>query len=484
MRLGISIAVLSLLAIYSPSISAQTLSFDDCLISSGAQQIDAQCATLLRPEDPERPNGKTIDLSVIKLASHSSEPATDAFTIIQGGPGGSSIDLAVMYSGILDNIRSKRDILVIDQRGTGRSQILKCPLPPEETQLVVFDPALIRQQSKDCVASIDQDLRFYTTSVAVQDLDALRIAAGYSKLTVYGVSYGTRVALHYLRRFPEKSRAIVLDGVVDVGLNLAGGEIARRSQSAFDMLAERCSADESCRASFGDLKAKLAILLVTMEDQEYSVSLPDPVSGALTDKQVTKNDLLAILRLMAYSTEGSSLLPLVIAEAHDGNFAPLAAQSLMMGSDFFENYAVAMNNSVVCAEDAPYVENDDVQNLQDTYFGNSMAEAMRITCEEWPRGVMDSDFRTPFKSDVPVLILSGETDPITPPENGARAATMLENSKHIIVPAHGHGVMSRGCVTQLVLNFVQDSELSALNDSCVERERAMPFMLNTVGPKP
>jgi len=458
------------------------LEFERCLVSKGATEIDAQCASFERLENPDDPESKKIELSVVKLTSRSAEPADDAFTLIQGGPGGSSINLLIDYRSVLEKIRSKRDILVVDQRGTGRSNVLTCP--EVDINQPAPEPEETRRLARECLDRLDADVRFYTTSVAVQDLDALREAAGYSQLSIYGVSYGTRVAQHYLRRFPDKTRAVILDGVVNIGLNLAGGEIARRSQDAFDAMAERCTDNQDCKSKFGDIKTKFAELRARLSAKPLLVSLPHPVSGEKTEKRLSDQDLHGVLRLMAYGTESNALLPLIISEAHAENYQPLAAQTLMIGSDFFKEFAIAMHNAVACTEDEPYVKESDLLNLDDTYFGNDTVEAMRATCEVFPRGIIDKDFLEPFASDVPVLIMSGKTDPITPPENGDKAAQMFSNSKHLIVPAHGHGVFVRGCLVQLGSEFIEHASFSKLKTACIERERAMPLFNSHSGPTP
>lgn len=466
--------------------STAHISFKDCQIQLDAVELDAQCSSFLRPEDPQKPNGKQIELFVTKIAAHSSKAEADAFTLIQGGPGGSSIDMLISYYPILQEVLQKRDLIVVDQRGTGRSNILACEQPSEEQlQTVSFDPVETAENTKKCIEkNHSADLKLYTTSIAVQDLDAVREAAGYEKLTVYGTSYGTRVAQHYMRRFPKQTRAVILDGVVHVGLNLAGGEIARRSQGALDSIFKRCQADEQCAEQFGDLDQKFNALKTRLEEQVVEISLPHPVTAKTTTQKISVQHLYAAVRLMPYSTEGIALLPLLISQAYDGDYTLLAAQAMNVEESFSDGYAIGMQNSVMCAEDFPFTQESDKQNLDSTYFGNTMVEALAVTCKHWPRGVMDDDFRSPFKSNIPVLILSGETDPITPPENGEKALAMFDNSKHIVVPAHGHGVLSRGCMPALVSEFIEHSDLEQLNSACVEREREMPIFIDNTGPRP
>ncbi len=458
------------------------LEFERCQITFEAVALDAECASLKRPENPSQPNARKIDLFVAKLAAKTVEPAADAFTVIQGGPGGSSIDMAINFRQVLDMVRAKRDVLIVDQRGTGRSNKLACDIDQDPGD---FDLEKTAALAKACAAKLsDNNLSAYTTSVAVQDLDAVREAAGYEQLSVYGVSYGTRVAQHYLRRFPEQTRALIIDGVADIGLNLAGAEIARRSQDAFDAMVARCNATPSCVGEFGDIKQKFSELRERLSKQTQALSFPHPLSGKPHTYTLTQYDLLGAVRLMPYSTEGISLLPMRIAQAHAGNYIPLAAASVISNESFADAFATGMHNSVVCTEDAPFVKPNAVDATKHTYFGSMMIDAIQVSCAHWPKGIIDDDFREPFTSDKPVLILSGETDPITPPTNGDRAATMFTNSVHLTVPSHGHGVLGRGCVPFLVRDFLVDLRFEDLNSECIQREEAMPFFIDATGPKP
>ncbi len=463
--------------------AASALDFERCQIRSGAQAIDAECATLARPENPDDTDGKSIDLFVAKIPSRSPEPKPDALTLIQGGPGASSVDLYIGLRGAFHDILKDRDILLVDQRGTGRSNRLSCPLD-EETISASLEPAEMRRQAERCLPSLDGDPRYYTTSIAVQDLEAVREAAGYPQLNVYGVSYGTRVAQHYLRRFPEQTRSVIIDGVAPVQWSLAGGAIARFSQAAFDSMASRCNEERACRDRFGDLDQKFLELRDRLAAQPVDVTFPDPISGQQITETIAESSLLMVVRMFPYATEQLALLPLLIDSAHAGNYVPLAAQTKMTGDNLADLFAFGMHNAVVCAEDVPFVKRSDLQGLDRTYFGSLMVDGMAAICEVWPRGPSDEDFKEPFQSDVPVLILSGETDPVTPPANGDLADQMFSNSRHLVVPAHGHGVIARGCVPQLTAEFVTNASFDDLDAECIERERAMPFFFDFNGPQP
>lgn len=464
---------------------AAELEFKRCQIQHNAVERDAECATLTRPENPNEPNGKQIDLFVTKFPSTAAKPAKDALTLIQGGPGGSSIDMAIGYYPIITSMLSKRDVIIVDQRGTGRSNPLSCPESDTDEEFLAFDPVRAEAELRACkVALSESDLRFYTTSIAVEDLEAVRQAAGYTQLTVYGVSYGTRVAQHYLRRYPDKTRAVILDGVAQVGLNLAGGEIARRSQAALEGVAHRCANDVACTERFGDLLNKFKSVTQRLQAQPVNITLPHPSSGTLISKTLSEQHLFGVVRMLPYATEGLALLPLIIDQAERQNYVPLGAQTLMIEDAIISGFAMGMQYSVMCTEDYPFVQAADNRGIELTYMQDSMRESIEIACKIWPQGHIDEDFREPFDSRVPVLILSGETDPITPPENGEVAHKMFSNSRHLVVPAHGHGVIGRGCVTALARDFVSHANFDNLTPECIERERAMPFFIDSTGPKP
>lgn len=487
-RYRISGLLFSALVVSSNALATEhsTLKFEHCQVSKNSHSIDAECATLIRPEDPTKPDGKQLSLFVAKFAALQPDPELDAFTVIQGGPGASSIDLFIQLSPVLQKIRKDRDVLVIDQRGTGRSHSLSCPEADQDEFAASLDPEQIKQLTQQCLDQLDGHGGMYTTSIAVQDLEALRESAGYPQLTLYGVSYGTRVAQHYLRRFPDKVRAVVLDGVVDLRANLAGAEIALRSQQALDRMLQGCAESLPCTEQFGDLAAKFENLRARLKDVPVEVEFRHPLTGQTLLRPFGEAHLLGVLRLMLYNVDQTAMLPIFIATAHAGDYTAIMGYSEMLNESFAKSFATGMNNSVICAEDAPFVTEQDLLGIEQTYFGSVMADSIQGICSIWPRGPMDDDFRQRFSSDRPVLLLSGETDPITPPANGETTSAMLENSKHVVVPAHGHGVIGVGCVPHLVAEFVATASFAGegFNTACVERERATPFFTDMTGPTP
>lgn len=451
--------------------------------SHGVGRAEAWCGWLPRPENPAEPGGTQIKLFIAKIPSLSPEPAPDAFTIINGGPGGSSVSLFVDLAPAFAGILRERDIVLVDQRGTGRSTPLECPELEEATEDYALE--VVQQATRACLASLAADPRFYTTSQAVPDLEAAREALGYASLNVYGVSYGTRVAMHYLRRHPDRVRTLILDGVVPPGLAL-GVNVAENAQRRLDELFVQCDRAPECREAFPDLADKFRQLQADLDREPISLRLPNPVTGLEENLAFGYDHLALVLRLLSYAPETASLLPLIIDQAASGNYLPAASQALRITDALSGSMSFGMHNSVTCTEDLPFIDFDrvDWDTLDATYIGADQVRALHAICDIWPRGVMDRDLRVPLEAETPTLILSGELDPITPAAYGEQLRPGLRNSVHIIGAGQGHGIVSRGCIPGLVAQVVEAGSVRDLDASCAQRLSAAPFFIDLMGPAP
>jgi pimeloyl-ACP methyl ester carboxylesterase len=289
-----------------------------------------------------------------------------------------------------------------------------------------------------------------------------------------------------LRRFPAHVRAVILDGVVPADVAL-GPEVALFAQRALDAIFARCAAEPECGTRFGDLPMRFNDLLLRLREQPVRAPAA-ALSGAPQPQSETETfgaaHLQALARFMSYGTQTAALLPLVFSEAHGGNYEPLVAQAQTILRDLPEALSFPMSNAVVCTEDEPFMP-ADLPPLDATYLGTAIVDALASICARWPAGVLDSDFKTLVQSDRPVLLLSGEADPVTPPEYAERAiAGGLANSVHLIGRAQGHGLAAVGCVPRLMRSFLQTAEPGALDAECLTREPATPFFVTLMGPTP
>lgn len=460
--------------------------FNPCELSGsgGNGGLHAECAIWLRPLNYDDPDGEQIELFITRLTSTATEPAADAMTLINGGPGGSSIDMLVDFGPALQAITRERDLLVLDQRGTGRSSPMVCEGLSETIETPV--PGQIEEVTRECMAKLPHDPRYFSTSVAVRDLEELRHALNYEQLSLYGVSYGTRVALHYLRRYPQAVRALVIDGVVPPSTVL-GSNVAFNSDDTLHKLFAQCAENAHCGSQFPNLEAEFSELSKRLQDAAVPLTIAHPVTGVPTDLELTYEHFAIMVRLALYGPELRSLLPVIIHEAtRKNNYIPIAANALRLIDQLTSTMNYGMHNAVVCTEDAPFYDEHDVdmQALDETYLGSEMYTTLKTMCSVWPAGVLDQDFKQPVTSDVPTLILSGELDPITPPRYGDQVLPGLSNATHIIGKAQGHGIIARGCIPKLILDFVEAASIDELDTTCVEHLGSRPFFVNTMGPPP
>lgn len=447
--------------------------------------VAARCGRFTVPEDPDDPQGKQIELAVAVVPAIATRAKPDPLFLLAGGPGQGAQDGFVPHLGDFAGIRRERDLVLVDQRGTGGSNRLDCDMPEDAWEAGDIPPGELRKLAQECLAKLPGRPQFYTTSIAVRDLDAVRAALGYERINLFGGSYGTRVAQHYARRFPDRTRTIVLDSVVPPALPLVP-RIALEAQQALERVFARCAADADCNSRFRGLAAQFARLDARLSGSPVVVSLADPATGETREVEVTRSHLVTMTRMLSYSARTASLLPLLLHEAATrGNYGPLAAQALMAGEELERIIAMGMHHSVVCSEDAPRFEGAvDRAALEQTYLGPVMVDGMVAICEIWPRGAVDADFHESPDSAVPALLLSGEFDPATPPEYGKLAAGGFRHRLHLVIPGQGHGQTSLPCVQRLLRQFVARGDVEGLDTSCVEDIRPAPFFLSFSGTAP
>ena len=452
--------------------------------SDGHGRVAAECGRLDVPVHRDSADDATLSLFVARVPALAADPAADAFTVINGGPGASSVDLYVDLEGAFADIHRQRDIVIVDQRGTGRSAPLECA--ELEDMAHDFEPERIRAATRRCLAGLSHDPRAFTTQAAVADLEAVRHALGYPALSLYGVSYGTRVVQLFLQRHPEAARLAVLDGVVPPGLAL-GPDIATNAQDALDTHLARCARDEGCRDAFPQLGRDFERLGSQLKRHPVDLALPHPVTGRVEPFTLRYGHLATTLRLLSYAPETAALIPVVIGEAaNHGNYLPIASQALQLERALGASISFGMHNSVVCSEDVPFWEDLDARLpvLEASYLGADQVRALETVCSVWPAGPADPQLRNPQPASQPVLLLSGELDPITPPRYAQASARHLSNSRHLVAPGQGHGVIARGCVPELVADFVTRQDPRAVAADCLERLAADAYFVNLLGPPP
>lgn len=465
-----------------------SLPFTPCQLHdlAGIAVYSADCTDLSVPENPANPGGRQIRLRVAKVPAINRRKDPDPLFLLAGGPGMAATTLYGNAAPAFARIHRNRDIILVDQRGTGSSNPLTCEM--DDAKLLSASDEQLAVETERCLKSLSEraDVAYYTTSVAVQDLERVRQALGYERIDLYGSSYGTRVAQHYMRKFPQHTRAVILDGIVAAG-QVLGPDTAFDAENALSALFERCVRESACKERFGDPSETYRAVLAGVTAKPVPISLADPTSGEPTTLEFGRLHLAMVLRLSTYTSNQAALLPLALHLArHSQNFGPLAGQFLLTMRTYGEIAAFGMHNSVICAEDVARFDTVQIdrEKLERTFLGAAQLDALREVCKHWPRGPVDPDFHEPLKSSIPTLLLSGGNDPVTPPANGERVTAGLSESLHLVLPDLGHGQIGAPCMDRVMADFLRLGSVKGLDASCTERAKPTPFFTTLSGPAP
>ncbi len=472
-------AVLLLCAV-RVSAADPTVTLEPCADDVGVD--GAECTTLEVFENRALGEGRSISLNIAVLPALGLKVQPDPLFVLAGGPGQAATDLAELVDEFMRRIRRERDIVLVDQRGTGDSNPLDCEFVDSDSLHFLPEDRFL-DPLRDCLASFDADTRFYTTPVAMDDLDDVRAALGYDRINLWGGSYGTRAALVYLRRHEEHVRSVILDGLAptSIKLPLSFGQDGNR---ALDMMLDDCATSPDCGPAFAGVREKLYSLLARLDREPVRTRIQHPRTGEWIEVPVTRNAVALLVRAALYSAELSALLPLVIERAHEGDFGPLAAMSDPW-TDLDKAMSVGMLFSVICSEDIPGLSDADRRELSgEPFLGSAVVDVWSKVCGFWPRGEVPAGYYDPTVSDKPVLVLSGELDPVTPPRWGEEVVQHLENGRHVVVPGVGHGTLVAGCVPKLMAKFIDQGSAKDLDVECVKKLRRPPFFSSFTGPGP
>ncbi len=463
-----------------------TLAFKSCEIkqkNSGATTT-AFCTPFSVAENRDAPNGRKIDLRVALIKSHAAAADSDIVVFLAGGPGQAAVDTWPQVAGAFELLRKHHHILLVDQRGTGESNPLTCkrsddaPDSGEE-----FDANKARSATQACLDAVSKhaDPKFYTTTIAAEDLEAVRVALGAPQFDLVGVSYGTRMAQQYLMRHPDGVRSVVLDSVAPNEIAL-GQDFARNLEDSLKAQFSTCVQTPACAKAFGDPYANLFALRDQLRAKPQEFDYHDPTTFKTDKKRLDQYALSGLVRMFAYTPETAALLPLSITQGLHGDFTPLLGQTQILKGDLADLTDNGMQMSVLCSEDvdliAPNPDDDK------TLLGNLLIQGIESMCAVWPRGTRPADFHAPLKTDKPVLVLEGELDPVTPPRYGEQVVRNLTNARLIVAKGQGHNVIGRGCIPKVVEDFVADLDPKKLDSKCVDALAAMPAFISFNGAAP
>jgi pimeloyl-ACP methyl ester carboxylesterase len=427
-------------------------------------------------EDRAAGAGRSIPIRFIvikaKRASH------QALAINPGGPGGSSVETAPVFTdGSLAMLRDRHDILLVDNRGTGKSAAQQCDFAPPAQRALYFMqlwPDTLVKACRDRLAA-NADLSLYSTAVAADDLDDVRAALGYPKLALFGGSYGTRFALVYARQHPDRVESIVLEGVAPPHYYILPLPMAAGAQASMDNLIAACSADATCAKSFPSFGAHFAAVARRFDAGPVAVPLQRAAKGRQTVR-LSKEVFAETLRHALYS-DNSAQIPVVVERAYHGNYAALSSLVDQMAQQFAGELSSGLNLSVTCAEDIPFITEDEVVRTSSNSFeGDARVRAQQRACRIWNVKPVPKSFADPVTSDLPIFMISGSDDPATPPSYAKQALASLPNARLMLVRGASHQSDYPPCVFQAVASFVRSPSGSQVNlDHCSAAYRRPPF---------
>ena len=469
---GLSLGLgLALLLIAAPGQAEQVPSATHACRVEGMPN-ELLCGVVKRPLDPAHPEGVQIDVHYLVVPAMARNKQTDPVLTLAGGPGQSAIGVAPAVMSRLTRLNNRRDLVFIDQRGTGKSAPLQCADESKLSTAQALDPAAQARRLAECRAALMRlpygDLRFFATTIAMQDFEAVRQQLGAPQWNLIGASYGTRAALEYQRQFPDKVRRMVLDGVAPPDMVLPAS-FSTDGQAVLDASLLACEKDTVCQTQYPQLRQQWAALLQSLP-REISVS--HPVTGLPERFVLTRDLLMRSIRAPLYVPTLAAALPAAVYAASQGRFEGLLGLGVAVSARKGMRLATGMHFSVVCAEDVPRFSTAVDKPGAD--FGTTDISFYEQACKDWPRGAVPPEFYTVAPTKSPVLVLSGGADPATPPRHGERVARALgaQNKslvQHVVVPQAGHGVATVGCMNEVLFRFIdakQDSDALPQDASC------------------
>lgn len=457
---------------------AQQNPLKPCRIAGVDEQL--LCGKLSVFENRQTRTGRKIDLNVVVLPAldqrHKEAPLFD----LAGGPGIASTSSAPYYSTDLREYRRNRDVVLVDQRGTGASNPLQC----HRNQQRYLDEMYPMNYVDDCRRNLERvaDLTQYTTPIAMDDLDDVRAWLGYERINLVGLSYGTRAALVYLRQHPERVRSVVLMGVAPTNARLPMYH-TRNGQRVMELLFDQCAVDVACNKEYPRLREEFSELLKTLERRPMRVKYKPATQAKELDVEIRRDQFAEELRSKLYAPPGARRVPFIIHRAAQGDFTPFLKLAIPNDPSRKLSSFIAdgMYLSVTCAEDVPFIDTREAARMnKNTFFGNYRVEQQVRACAHWPRGVVPEDYGKPVVATAPVLIIAGYMDPVTGPDWAEEVASHLPNSRLWSIRNHAHvpdGLTNFGCFDSVIMRFLDQPDSKQLDTSCGEQMLPPPFFI-------
>ena len=473
---------------------AAGLLFCCCSIASGSLGLKLQfcykeslkeqviCGKYEVMENRQVRKGAKICINFMILPARTSDPAPDPVFIFDGGPGVGAASSPKAWARYCDRVRDQRDVVLIDQRGTGKSNPLYCPRlgNPDSAQTYLQD-MYPEDYVKECRKNLREkaSLYYYHSMMAMADYDDLREALGYEQINIMGGSYGSYFGILFMKMYPERVRSAFLFSISPPHL-LYPANLAQDTQAALERLFCDCAADPGCQADYPELRARLDRVLNRLKQGPVSISIENPINGVRETVSFSYNNFIHGLRSMLYSNSSSRWIPIFIRWADMGIFQPIAEYTADYEYWVNQNIMDGMFLCVTCSETIPFLDFPSARaSAQGTVMGTYRLDQQQRACDLWVKADIPAGFHDLVPLDIPTLIVNGENDPTTPPGNAHLLSQYLGNSAVIIIPNAGHeiGVVMEGCLDEQIARFFSQASVHDLDFSCVFAYNRPPFVL-------
>ena len=435
----------------------------------------ARCGVLDVSETAGKPRGKPMARRLqigVAVIPATGKAQADPLVPLMGGPGEDAISAAAYYATLFAPLRHDHDILLVDQRGTGRSSTLRCDLYAADDPAVslrdLFPPAAVKRCEQQLTARAD--LSQYTYTHFANDLEQVRSGLGYGKMNLSGGSYGTRAAQVFIRTYPQSVRTAYLGSVVPIDV-ITPLTMAKSAQAALDDTLKACAAEPACNTAFPNLREELVQVVARLDAGKVRVAIP----GRSGTFPIHRGRVMEWFRSMNYRPSSAAELPLMIHRAYTGDFDPFVEGVLSNARSADAGLSFGLFFSITCNDDVAFMREEEiVRETQGTFLGDYRIRQQQAACRQWPKVSNPADYRTPVRSAVPTLFVSGDLDGASPLWMTEHAAPGFSNRLEIVLRGKGHTEVS-DCIPALYEQFVRSGDTRGLDPSACKPVPRPPF---------
>lgn len=438
---------------------------------------DVRCGVYNVFENRRTRTGRKLPLKIVVIPARQPHPDQGPIFYMAGGPGETATELAGFVIDRGDD--DVHDIVLVDERGTGDGHRLDCKSPGSDDNLEgylngPFDPKAARA-CRDELAK-KYDLSQYTTPNFADDIDEVRAAMGYDKININAGSFGTYAAQIYMRRHGEHVRSAYLTSLVPLS-NRVPLYHAQGAQWGLDQLFKECDEQVACHAAYPRFRADFAAVLHLVRKEPVATWVKHPVSGARTEIKLTERGFADAVRVMMYRSQRAREVPFLVEQALAGDFSPFAEAAVRASRDIYTGARMGLHYSITCNEFVRRIRSEDVEPVtRGSFLGTWRVRDQMAACENWPKTDLPADYFEPFRLEVPAVLVSGDTDPASPPKWGEEVKSFMPNAIHLIVPGDAH-TPENACTRSIRSQLFRTGTTQGLDTSCMMKVQPVPFKL-------